>query len=450
MAQQAASGVPERAKQGAEARRREAWWWTEASIWTERMVSALGNGVKGGKWYSLMDKVARPTTLATAWPKVARNHGAAGVDGQSIERFAAQAERYLQELQHRLEQGSYRPHPVKRVEIPKGDGRTRPLGIPTVKSLPPAKAGDRIVQTALKMVIEPIFETQFRPGSYGFRPGRGCKDALREVDRLLKEGFTWVVDADLQSYFDSIPHDRLMALVAGSISDGQVLSLLEGFLQQDIMKDMARWRPTAGTPQGAVISPLLANLYLHPLDLLMEESGRRMVRYADDFVILCRTEAEAVAARRQVEAWVAGNGLTLHPDKTRVGDSRQPGQGFDFLGYRFEAGRRLVRKKSLKALKDKVRDLTGRSRGDSLERIVSDLNPLLRGWFGYFQHATPALFGVLDGFVRRRLRAILRKQEKRPGMGRCTADHQRWPNAFFAAHGLFTLCTACEQARHSR
>jgi hypothetical protein len=173
---------------------------------------------------------------------------------------------------------------------PQGDGRTRPLGIPTVKSLPEAKAGDRIVQTALKMVIEPIFDTQFRPGSYGFRPGRSCKNALREVDRLLKEGFTWVVDADLQSYFASIPHDRLMALVKGSISDGPVLSLLEGFLQQDIMKDMARWQPTAGTPQepapglnrGAVVSPLLANLYLHPLDLLMEEGGCRMVRYADD------------------------------------------------------------------------------------------------------------------------------------------------------------------------
>ena len=406
------------------------------------MVSALGNGVKGGKWYSLMDKVARPTTLATAWPKVARNHGAAGVDGQSIERFAAQAERYLQELQHSLEDGSYRPHPVKRVEIPKGDGRTRPLGIPTVK--------DRIVQTALKMVIEPIFETQFRPGSYGFRPGRSCKDALREVDRLLKEGFAWVVDADLQSYFDGIPHNRLMTLVAASISDGPVLSLLEGFLQQDIMKDMARWRPTTGTPQGAVISPLLANLYLHPLDLLMEQSGLRMVRYADDFVILCRTEADAVAALRQVEAWVAANGLTLHPDKTRAGDSRQSGQGFDFLGYRFEAGRRLVRKKSLKALKDKVRDLTSRSRGDSLGRVIDDLNPMLRGWFGYFKHATPALFGVIDGFIRRRLRAILRKQEKRPGIGRCQADHQRWPNAFFAAHGLFTLRTAYEQARHSR
>src|SRR5438552_63785 len=442
MTQQAASGVPEKATQGAEARRRGQWWWTEASIWTERMVSALGNGVKGGRWYSLLDKVIRPATLESAWRQVARNNGAAGVDGQSIERFAAQAERYLQELQVSLKDASYRPDPVKRVEIPKGDGRTRPLGIPTVK--------DRIVQTALKMVIEPIFETQFRPGSYGFRPGRSCKDALREVDRLLKEGFAWVVDADLQSYFDGIPHNRLMTLVAASISDGPVLSLLEGFLQQDIMKDMARWRPTTGTPQGAVISPLLANLYLHPLDLLMEQSGLRMVRYADDFVILCRTEADAVAALRQVEAWVAGYGLTLHPDKTRAGGRRQPVRGVEFVGYRFEAGRRLVRKKSLKALKDKVRDLTGRSRGDSLERIVSDLNPLLRGWFGYFQHATPALFGVLDGFVRRRLRAILRKQEKRPGMGRCQADHQRWPNAFFAAHGLFTLRTAYEQARHSR
>ena len=448
MRQQAASGVPETATQGAEARRRgHQWWWTEASIWTERMVSALGNGVKGGKWYSLMDKVVRSTTLEAAWRKVARNKGADGVDGQSIERFAAQAERYLQELHDSLKDGSYRPHPVKRVEIPKGDGRTRPLGIPTVK--------DRIVQTALKMVVEPIFETQFRPGSYGFRPGRSCKDALREVDRLLKAGFTWVVDADLQGYFDSIPHDRLMTLVKGSISDGPLLALIEGFLQQDIMKDMARWRPVlakagTGTPQGAVISPLLANLYLHPLDLLMEASGWRMVRYADDFVILCRSEAEARAALRQVEAWVAANGLTLHPEKKRVGDSCQPGQGFEFLRYRFEAGRRLVRKKSLTALKDKVRSMTSRSRGDSLERIINDLNPMLRGWFGYFQHATPALFGVLDGFIRRRLRAILRKQEKRPGIGRCQADHQRWPNAFFATHGLFTLRPAYEQARHSR
>jgi RNA-directed DNA polymerase len=429
------------AKQETEARDRQ-WWWVEASIWTERMVSALVNGVKGDKWYSLIDKLNRPGTLAAAWHKVARNNGASGVDGQSIERFAAQAERYLQELHEDLKTGRYCPQPVKRVDIPKPTGGTRPLGIPTVK--------DRIVQQALKMVVEPIFEVQFRPGSYGFRPGRSCKDALRSVDRLINDGFCHVVDADLKSYFDSIPHDRLLALVKGSISDGRVLSLVESFLRQDIMKGMERWSPTTGTPQGAVISPLLANLYLHPLDLLMETGGYRMVRYADDFVILCRTAAEAQAALRQVEDWAAANGLTLHPDKTKVGDCREPGQGFEFLGYRFEAGRRLVRKKSLKALKDKVRTRTTRSRGDSLERIVADLNPLLKGWFGYFQHATVGVFGHLDGFVRRRLRAILRKQEKRPGAGRCRADHRRWPNDFFANAGLFTLETAHARARPPR
>lgn len=441
MEQETVSVVPETAKQGTDTRERK-WWWVEASIWTERMVSALVNGVRGGKWFSLVDKLTRPSTLDAAWRKVARNQGAAGVDGQSTERFARHADQYLQELRISLEDGSYRPQPVKRVEIPKGDGKTRPLGIPAVK--------DRIVQTALKMVIEPVFEVQFRSGSYGFRPGRGCKDALRVIDRLVKEGLTWVVDADLASYFDTIPHDRLMALVEGSISDGRVLALIESFLRQDIMKGMERWQPTTGTPQGAVISPLLANLYLHPLDLLMEQSGRRMVRYADDFVILCRTEEEAHSALRDVQAWVVENGLALHPDKTRIGDCQQPGQGFDFLGYRFEAGRRLVRKKSLKALRDKVRSRTIRSRGDSLERIIGDINPTLRGWYGYFQHATPGVFRAIDGFVRRRLRAILRKQEKRPGIGRCKADHQRWPNAFFAAHGLFTLHTTHAAARHSR
>jgi len=406
------------------------------------MVSALVNGVKGDKWFSLIDKLVRPTTLEAAWRKVARNKGASGVDGQSIERFATQWERYLLELHEELKAGRYRPQPVKRVDIPKASGGSRPLGIPTVK--------DRIVQQALKMVMEPIFEVQFRAGSYGFRPGRSCKDALREVDRLIKDGHAYVVDADLKSYFDSIPHDRLMACVATSISDGRVLSLVQSFLQQDIMKGMERWSPTTGTPQGAVISPLLANIYLHPLDLLMEANGRKTVRYADDFVILCRTEAEARAALCEVQEWVKANGLTLHPEKTRLGDCRQPGQGFDFLGYRFEAGQRLVRKKSLKALMDKVRTKTIRSRGDSLARIVADLNPMLKGWFGYFQHATPGVFAYLDGFVRRRMGAILRKQEKRPRAGRCQADHQRWPNAFFADKGLFTLREAFAEARHSR
>ena len=417
-------------------------WWVEASIWTDRMVSALGNGVKGGKWFSLVDKVIRLTTLETAWRKVAGNKGAAGVDGQSVARFAAGAELYLCELHENLKSGSYRPSPVKRVDIPKGPGQTRPLGIPCVK--------DRIVQTALKMAIEPVFETAFREGSYGFRPGRGCKDALREVDRLLKEGYTHVVDADLKAYFDSIPHDRLMARVAEKVSDGRVLDLIEGYLRQDVMKGMERWSPTAGTPQGAVISPLLANIYLHPLDLIMEQGGYKMVRYADDFVILCREAEEAEEALRRVTAWTTANGLTLHPDKTRMGDAREPGQGFQFLGYRFEGGRRYVRKKSLQAFEDKVRAKTKRTRGDSLDRIIGDLNPMLRGWFAYFRAATPVTFRSLDGFIRRRLRSLLRKQEKRPGFGRCVEDQRRWSNAFFAGRGLFTLQAAFENARNSR
>ena len=216
----------------------------KAAIWTERMVSALVNGVDGGKWYSLLDKVCAPQALALAWAKVQANRGAAGVDGQSVERFAVKAETYLAELSRDLREGTYRPEAVKRVEIPKGNGQTRPLGIPTVK--------DRIVQTAVKLVIEPIFEVQFLATSYGFRPGRGCKDALREVDQLLKAGYTFVVDADLQGYFDSIPHDRLMARVEASISDGGVLELLRSWLQQDILRGAERWTPTGGTPQGAV------------------------------------------------------------------------------------------------------------------------------------------------------------------------------------------------------
>lgn len=431
--------VPARATQGAEARDLS---WVEAEVWTPRMVSALVNGVKGGRWFSLIDKVSAPGTLAVAWTKVLANKGAAGVDGQSLEKFAARSDLYLAELSRALATGTYRPQPVRRVDIPKGDGGTRPLGIPAVK--------DRIAQTAMKLVIEPIFEVGFLEGSYGFRPGRGCHDALREVDRLLKEGFTFVVDADLKAYFDSIPHEPLMERVEDRVSDGRVLDLLRGWLRADVMRGTERWTPTAGAPQGAVISPLLANIYLHPLDARMAALGYRMTRYADDFVVLCRSREEADAALAEIRRWVDANGLSLHPDKTHVGDCRQDGEGFDFLGYRFEAGRRWVREKSLKRFKDRIREKTGRSRGDSLARIVSDLNPMLKGWFGYFKHACPRQFSTLDGFIRRRLRAILRTQTKRPGFGRNQLDHKLWPNDFFANAGLFALHTAWRTARHSR
>jgi RNA-directed DNA polymerase len=245
---QSSIGSAEQAKQDAEtATVSDSWAWVEAQVWTDRMLSALGNGVKGGKWYSLIDKVYARETLKLAWMKVEANRGAAGVDGQSVERFAAKADIYLSELATALRQGRYRPQAVKRVEIPKGDGRMRPLGIPTVK--------DRIVQQAVRLVIEPIFESRFCDGSYGFRPERGCHDALRVVDRLLKEGYTHVVDADLKSYFDTIPHDRLMARVEERISDGRLLDLIRGWLKADILQGLEKWTPVKGSPQGAVMAP---------------------------------------------------------------------------------------------------------------------------------------------------------------------------------------------------
>jgi len=316
------------------------------------------------------------------------------------------------------------------------------LTVPAVK--------DRVVQAALKLVIEPIFEHEFEPRSYGFRPGLGCRDALRDVARHLNAGYCWVVDADLQSYFDTIPHDRLLAKVGKRIGDGRVMALIQGFLKQDIMDGLHRWTPLSGSPQGAVISPLLANAYLHELDVEMREAGLVMVRYADDAVVMCRSREEADAALTRMRAWVSANGLMLHPDKTHVGDCRIEGQGFEFLGYRFEAGRRLVRKKSLMALRDKIRDLTPRNCGATIGSVIASLNPTLKGWYAYFKHAHRFTFSSLDGFIRRRLRAMLRKQRRRPGQGHCLNDHKRWPNSFFADLGLFTMSAAHQSARQSR
>jgi RNA-directed DNA polymerase len=424
--------VPETAKQTGEARSLD---WVERSIWTERMLEALVKGVKGGVWFSLIDKVYRPSTLQAAWQVVRRNGGRAGTDHESVEKFEKNLMGNIASLEEELRTGSYRPRPIKRVYIDKlGSKEKRPLGIPSVR--------DRVVQTAMRLVIEPIFEIRFRPHSYGFRPNRGCKDALREVERLLKAGYTHVVDADLKAYFDSIPHEGLMGEVGGYIADGRLLDLTERFLGQDILEGLSRWSPEQGTPQGAVISPLLANLYLHPVDDAMEVAGFQMIRYADDFVIMCRDESEANNALHLVQQLIAERGLVLHPEKTRVVDTSLRGQGFDFLGYHFEGGTRWPRKKSLKKLKDAIRSKTGRSNGHSLSVITANVNQTLKGWFEYFKHSHKWTFPALDGWIRQRMRSILRKRSNGSNGISGNMDHLRWPNKFFREHGLFSLVDA--------
>jgi RNA-directed DNA polymerase len=286
------------------------------------------------------------------------------------------------------------------------------------------------------MVLEPIFERDFAAHSYGFRPGRGCKDALRRVDELLKDGAVFVVDADLKSYFDTIPHAGLLDLIGQKVSDGRIMKLLGQFLRQGVLDGLAAWTPEEGTPQGAVISPLLSNIYLDPLDHVMAGEWFEMVRYADDFVVLCRSEAQAAQALAAIAAWTARAGLVLHPDKTHLIDART--QSFDFLGYRFANGRRWPRDKSLTKLRDNVRAKTRRTAGQSLRAIIDGLNPVLRGWFIYFMNSYRTTFGALDGWIRGRLRSLLRHHHGGRGIARGD-DHHRWTNAFFAEHGLFSL-----------
>jgi len=257
---------------------------------------------------------------------------------------------------------------------------------------------------------------------------------------LLRAGYTWVVDADLKGYFDSIPHDRLLDRVAEKVTDGSVLALVQAYLTQGVMDGPAAWTPEEGTPQGAVVSPLLSNIYLDPLDHLMEAEGFQMVRYADDFVILCPNRETAERALERVRAWTTSVGLTLHPEKTRIVDATQRG-GFDFLGYHFERGRRWPRAKSLRKLQDTLRASTRRTNGQSLATIIATVNPVLRGWFAYFKHSTRYTFDRLDAWLRMRLRSVLRRRVRRRGRGRGW-DHHRWPNAYFAETGLYSLAVA--------
>ena len=399
------------------------------------MLEALENGVKGSKWFSLIDKVWKEENLSAAWLKTTLNEGSAGVDGQSIGQFNRNLDWELKRLQGQIREGSYQARPVRRQWIDKpGSREKRPLGIPAVR--------DRIVQGALRNVMEPIWEREFAEHSYGFRPGRGCKDALRRVDRLLESGHTWIVDADLKSYFDTIPQDKLMARVQERISDGRLLSLIEEYLQAGVMDGMKGWEPTLrGTPQGAVISPLLANIYLNALDHLLAAHGYEMTRYADDFVVQCCGQAEAQNALELIGQWVRDNGLMLHPTKTRIVDGTQKG-GFDFLGYHFERGMKWPRTKSLDKFKDTVRNKTHRKQRQSLSCVIAGLNPTIRGWFEYFKHSHSSTFRALDGWIRMRLRSILRKNRGGKGRGQ-GRDHQRWPNAYFEKLGLYSL----EEAR---
>ena len=415
------------------------------------------------KWFSLIDKISTERTLQLAWEKVRTNAGACGVDGITIGHFEQNSQSRLLAVKEHLNKGTYQPKSVKRVWIEKpGSAEKRPLGIPTVT--------DRVVQAAVRMVIEPIFENRFAKHSYGFRPGRGCKDALRRVEELLEAGRQHVVEVDIKGYFplrqgyggqvDAISHDRLMALVREHIADGRVLGLIEGFLKQGVMEDAQSAKTmedmpesesqdaSQGTPQGGVISPLLANIYLDPLDWLMAGLGYEMVRYADDMVVLCHTEEEAKAALEKLREWMAGAELTLHPDKTRTVDMNLADSHFDFLGYRFQRSRRgrmmrLVRPKSLRKLRESIKPQTRRTNGKCMEAIVADLNRTLPGWFGYFKHVKASSLGEIDGWVRMRLRSILRKRCGLEGRGR-GKDHQRWPNRYFKDLGLFCLLDAQE------
>lgn len=406
-------------------------------MWTEAMKAAIGPLRQAGrKWFSLYDKVIAPANLRAAWDRMnhrvagKKRQQGAGVDGMTVAEFENRAEAELQKLAEQLRAGRYSPSPVRRHYIPKaGSPKLRPLGLPTVR--------DRVVQEACRSMMEPIFEAEFLDSSHGFRPGKSVETACVQVERNLLAGKVWVVDLDIEKCYDSIPHEPLVERVARRISDGKVLDLVRSFLKSGVMEEMKVRYETTGTPQGGIISPVLANIFLHDLDMAMEARGIAWVRYADDVVALCQNREEAEQVLELIRQVLNGMGLRLSPEKTRI---VHLDEGFDFLGWHYQGRKRWPRKKSVDKLRVKLRTLTRRTRPGSLHSICAELTPIQRGWFNFFRAGNvQSQFHAIDGWLRRRLRGLLRKRTKRRGISPRGRDHQRWPNSYFDAHGFFSF-----------
>jgi RNA-directed DNA polymerase len=406
-------------------------------MWTEAMKVAIGPlRQAGGKWFSLYDKVIAPANLRAAWERInhrvmgKKRQQGAGVDGMTVAGFESRAEAELQKLGEQLRADRYTASPVRRHYIPKpGSTKLRPLGLPTVR--------DRVVQEACRSMIEPIFEAELLDNSHGFRPEKSVETACVQVERNVLAGKEWVVDLDIEKCYDSIPHEPLVERVARRISDGKVLDLIRSFLKSGVMEEMKVRHETTGTPQGGIISPVLANIFLHDLDVAMEIRGVVWVRYADDVVVLCRSREEAEQALGLIGQVLDGMGLRLSLEKTRI---VHLDEGFDFLGWHYQGQKRWPRKKSVDKLRVKLRALTRRTRPGSLQLIWAELTPIQRGWFNFFRAGNvQSQFHALDGWLRRRLRSLLRKRTKRRGISPCGNDHQRWLNSYFDAHGFFSF-----------